>query len=516
MQRKTTLLMKNILKSIKLSGKLLLIVGITTGFILFFSGKKAAEYTSTDEFCQKCHVHPHAEASWKLSTHYNNKRGIYVHCVDCHLPPKGFPYLREKVKTGLRDVYGKIFKDPAEINWEAKGQLEHAKKIVYKESCIHCHQNLFPIGLTEKGDKAHLYYTQHSDDLHCINCHLNVGHYDPNAKHEQSTDFAKTTTTATIYSAPAFITKFENFTEYIPNTPVSFEMIAIPGGTFKMGSPADEQLRQDNEGPVREVTVDAFFMGKVEVSWDEYLAFFNATASEGRLSKKDNAAKAKNVDAISGPTPPYGDPDQGWGKGKMPAITMTHHAAQVYCEWLSKRTGKKYRLPTEAEWEYACRANTQTPYFFPGNPKKFSENGFMKKIFSPDTTVIASYSIYKLNSSGMPAGPEATKPNPFGLVNMTGNVKEFCRDYYEADAYKKTGEKVKNPVGPMSGTEYVIRGGAFDSDASELRSAFREQTQTEKWLKTDPQIPKSIWWYSDCNNVGFRVVCEVEKSIQNK
>lgn len=509
--------MKQFLKSVKVSGKLLLIIGVITGLILFFAGKKATEYTSTDEFCQKCHVHPHAEASWKLSTHYNNKRGIYVHCVDCHLPPKGFPYLREKVKTGIRDVYGKIFKDPAKINWEAKSQLEHATKIVYKESCIHCHQNLFPIGLTEKGDKAHLYYSQHPDDLHCINCHLYVGHYNPNAKHEQSVEFAKADEESkALFPAPATVTRFEDFTEYVPNTNISFDMIAVPGGTFKMGSPEKEQLREIDEGPVREVSVDPFFMGKLEVSWKEYLAFFNATASEGRLTQKDIEAKAKNVDAISGPTPPYGDPDQGWGKGNRPAITMTYHAAEVYCQWLSKRTGRKYRLPTEAEWEYACRAKTETPYFFPGNPRKFTENGFMKKIFGPDTSIIASYAIYKLNSNARTAEPGTTRPNGFGLINMIGNVREFCSDYYAADAYSGTGKAVRNPRGPESGTEHVVRGGAFDSDASELRSANRDYTQTERWLKTDPQIPKSIWWYSDVVNVGFRVVCEPDSNILNK
>jgi cytochrome c nitrite reductase small subunit len=509
--------MKHFIKSVKVSGKLLLMIGIVTGFLLFFAGKKASDYTSTDEFCQKCHVHPHSEASWKLSTHYNNKKGIYVHCVDCHLPPKGFPYLREKAKTGIRDVYGVLYKDTDKINLEAKSQLEHAKKIVYKESCIECHQNLFPIGLTEKGDKAHLYYSQRPDELHCINCHLYVGHYNPNAKHEQSTEFAQVKEgSSEIYQAPGEVTKFENFTEYVPNTNVSFEMIAVPGGSFKMGSLEKEQLRNEDEGPVRDVTVDPFFMGKVEVSWKEYLAFFNATASEGRLTKKDEETKTKNVDAISGPTPPYGDPDQGWGKGDKPAITMTHHAAQVYCEWLSKRTGRKYRLPTEAEWEYACRAKSETPYFFPGNPKKFSETGFMKKVFGPDTAVISSYAIYKLNSGGKTNQPGNTKPNAFGLVNMSGNVKEFCLDYYSANAYTQTGKAVNNPAGPENGTEFVIRGGAFDSDASDLRCAARDFTQTEKWLKTDPQIPKSIWWYSDVINVGFRVVCEPDSSILKK
>ncbi|NLN31292.1 MAG: formylglycine-generating enzyme family protein, partial [Bacteroidales bacterium] len=214
-------------------------------------------------------------------------------------------------------------------------------------------------------------------------------------------------------------------------------------------------------------------------------------------------------DAISGATPPWGAPDQGWGKGSRPAITMSWHAATVYCQWLSQVTGKKYRLPTEAEWEYACRGGTETPYFFEGNPKKFTSRGFLRKLISPDTSNIASSVVYQVNSSAKTQEPSFVRPNPFGLLNMLGNVAEFCLDYYSADYYAIDSVRV-NPGGPERGQEHVIRGGSFRSDAKDVRSAARDFTRTNAWLVTDPQMPKSIWWYSDCIDVGFRVVCEID------
>ena len=98
-----------------------------------------------------------------------------------------------------------------------------------------------------------------------------------------------------------------------------------------------------------------------------------------------------------------------------------------------------------------------------------------------------------------------------------GNVSEFCSDWYSPNAYAKYKTKtIIDPKGPAKGKEHVVRGGAYNSDASTLRSAARDYTETKKWLKTDPQMPKSIWWYSDCAHVGFRVVCEVDSEISEK
>jgi formylglycine-generating enzyme required for sulfatase activity len=452
-----------------------------------------------------------ADQSWKLSAHFNNRTGNIVHCVECHLPPESHAnFLFAKAKHGLKDVYGYLFKDSAKINWEEIKMLDNAKGYVYEKSCRECHQNLFPVKLSVDGSNAHLLFTTTKEPLTCINCHLNIGHYDKNALHAHNTNFGVTVTVnQAVYTEPARVEKFANFNEKIPGTSVSFDMVAIPGGKFNMGSPDNEPLRKPDEGPVRKVTLSKFWIAKTEVTWDEYMAFFRATGSQGRT--EGQIVTRKNVDAISGATPPWGAPDQGWGKASRPAITMTWHAAYVYCQWLSKVTGKKYRLPTEAEWEYACRGGTETPYFFPGNPNKFTSQGLLRKILKPDTSLIASHVVYKVNSNSKTKEPQSVKDNPFGLKNMSGNVAEFCLDFYSPTTYKSDTTAV-NPQGPDSGYEHVIRGGSFKSDARDVRSAARDFTKTKEWLVTDPQMPKSIWWYSDCIDVGFRVVCEADST----
>ncbi|MEW6745227.1 MAG: SUMF1/EgtB/PvdO family nonheme iron enzyme [Planctomycetota bacterium] len=503
---------KRLLRLLSLPFRLLryrLVFGALVAFGLVLA-HHADKSTSSDDFCASCHVHPQASASWKLSTHYGVESGVVVHCVECHLPPGGLAYYWEKARHGLRDAYGSLFTDTSQIDWEARSSLEHALTYTYEESCTRCHQNLFPLNLSPKGDEAHLHYSRKAGELPCINCHLHSGHYDERATQPES--FGElSTATREIFTEPAPLARFESFVEHIPGTSVSFEMIAIPGGEFLMGSPQHEAYRRADEGPVRRVRVSRFLMGKSEVTWDEYQAFYAQTAAKGQRNTRALAEDTRRkVDAISGATPPYGNPDQGWGKGSRPAITMTHHAATVYCQWLSAVTGKSYRLPTEAEWEYACRGGTPGPYFFPGSPRDFTSETLWNKIFGVDLDAIAPYAVVDSTSGGKTHPPDKVKANPFGLLHMTGNVREFCSDWYSAEAYATHpgGHAITDPRGPESGKEHVIRGGSYASDAIAVRSAARDATRHSAWLMTDPQNPKSIWWYSDCRDVGFRIVCE--------
>ncbi len=449
--------------------------------------------SSRDDSCMACHVHPHAEDSWRQSSHYNNGSGTKVSCAECHLPPSGSPkYVWAKIKTGGKDLFSYLFRDTSKIDWDSKSELEYARTIVYNESCIECHHQLFPAGISDDGVVAHLHYEDNAEELglNCIDCHLDVGHFDPDYTHARMTGIP-VQASGEIFEEAAVITDFVDFTERVPGTAVSFDMKAVRGASFVMGSPDSEPYRGENEEQ-RDVTVPDFFMAETEVTWDLYWAFYAETMSEGRIAPEVIFAHNADpdVDAFSGPTPPFGNAEQGWGGGGRPAITMTHYSAEIFCKWLSRKTGKTYRLPTEAEWEYAARGGTDGAYFWGGSPKKYSSRGLWRSIFGADTTVINTYAVYELNSGNRTQLPQRVKANPFGLKNMSGSVWEYTSDRYEG------------------GEEWVIRGGAYDDDAADIRSAVRAATEHERWLRTDPQQPKSIWWYSDMKAIGFRVVCE--------
>jgi formylglycine-generating enzyme required for sulfatase activity len=286
------------------------------------------------------------------------------------------------------------------------------------------------------------------------------------------------------------------YTETIAGTELKFEMLPIPGGTFLMGSPASEAKRKPDEGPQVQVKIAQFWMGKCEVTWDEFDEY--AFSKDIKRKQRENVDLTKQApteaasDAVTRSTKPYADMTFGFGSRGNPAICMTHHAAMEYTRWLSAKTGKLYRLPTEAEWEYAARAGTTTPYSC-----------------GEGTEDLGEYAWYVENSEKpMPVGKK--KPNPWGLHDIHGNVSEWCIDLYKPDAYAefaKMGNPVKGPVVLPSPAEYsyVARGGSWDDDADKLRSATRISSNRE-WSVQDPQRPQSIWWHTDATRVGFRVV----------
>ena len=140
------------------SGWLIGLTGAVIGIVLTLIAVHFWERSSTSESCAVCHVHPKAEENWKLSSHYNNPSGTKTDCVACHLPPKGtFAYFAAKSRMGIKDIWGYLTKKKDAIDWESKGELEHAVGIVYNKSCLTCHVNLFPAGVSDDGISAHLY-----------------------------------------------------------------------------------------------------------------------------------------------------------------------------------------------------------------------------------------------------------------------------------------------------------------------------------------------------------------------
>ena len=286
----------------------------------------------------------------------------------------------------------------------------------------------------------------------------------------------------------------KGYIQNIPGTPEVIEMAFIPGGTFSMGSPKSEQGHFGDEGPQHLVEVDPFWMGKFEITWDLYELFI----SRGIDKKRPATVSGKEVDidvaAVSGATQPYTEMSFGMGVEGYPAICMTQLAAVKFCEWLSAMTGNFYRLPTEAEWEYACRAGTKTAYSFGDNPSNLD-----------------IYAWHEGNSGGAYHKVGQKEPNPWGLYDMHGNVSEWTLDQYVPTVYNTRKRKtVDNPLQtPTKTYPRAVRGGAWSDKPNRLRSAARRPS-SKKWKKRDPQIPKSLWWHTDAPFVGFRVVRPLE------
>ena len=246
----------------------------------------------------------------------------------------------------------------------------------------------------------------------------------------------------------------------IPNTTVSYDMVPIPAGELQMT-------------PDRKVKLDAFWMQTHEVTWDEYRLFMFAAPGD------------QTVDAVSRPTRPYVEMSFGMGIDGYPAISMTQHAANKYAEWLSAKTGEFYRLPTEAEWEYACRAGSTAVYYF-----------------GDDVSKLGDYAWYAANSQGKYQKVATRKPNTWGLFDMLGNVMEWTLDAYaplQAGMFTNPWVKATAPY------PQVVRGGSWNDPPDMLRCSARVASDAS-WKQQDPQLPKSIWYMTDAQWLGFRLV----------
>jgi formylglycine-generating enzyme required for sulfatase activity len=287
------------------------------------------------------------------------------------------------------------------------------------------------------------------------------------------------------------------FVQAIAGTDLRFNMNFIPGGVSLIGSPDTEEKRTEDEGPQVEVNLEPFYMLETEVTWDLFEFFLDKEKSK-LIDFEDEAAKL-GVDAISRPSQPYEDPTFGMGKNGYPAASMTQFSALNFCKWLTGVTGKFYRLPTEAEWEHACRAGSSSVYGF-----------------GDDLAQLDDYGWYYDNSDDAYHKTAQKKPNAWGLYDMHGNVSEWTLDQYQADYYTTLEKSINTPwrrpdlLHPRS-----VRGGSYDDDPEELRSANRIESSFN-WKKRDPQIPKSYWWNTDSPFVGFRIVTPAKELTQEE
>jgi sulfatase modifying factor 1 len=233
---------------------------------------------------------------------------------------------------------------------------------------------------------------------------------------------------------------------------MGMEFILIPAGKFLMGSPGSEAGRAENEGPQREVQITKpFYMGKYEVKVSEFREFVKAAQFKTDAEANGGAYvpvkdKWQRKEGVTWMNPGFSQKDD------HPVVCLAWSDAVEYCKWLAKKTGHAYRLPTEAEWEYACRAGSQQAYSF-----------------GPDGRELSKFGWYTENSGGKTRPVGQKKPNSWGLFDMHGNAREWCQDWFGKYA---PGPAV-DPSGPLRSSVRVLRGGSWSSPATDLRCAER-------------------------------------------
>jgi sulfatase modifying factor 1 len=287
------------------------------------------------------------------------------------------------------------------------------------------------------------------------------------------------------------------YTVELPNSKVTFKMIPVPGGKFKMGSPDAEAGRKETEGPQFEVVVKPFWIAEHEVTWGEYKEFMKLhDAFKLFETKKLRKVSADRLaDAITAPSNLY-DSSFTFTNGEepeLPAVTMSQFAAKQYTKWISLLGKDFYRLPTEAEWEYACRGGANTAFHFGDDAKDLDDYGWHY-----DNSDYTTHPVME------------KKPNSFGLYDMHGNVSEWVLDAPLKDGYAKfKGKTVSSDEALVWPTELfprILKGGNFDLDPEDLRVAARLHSHDDDWRSEDPNFPQSPWWFTGGLGVGFRIM----------
>ena len=304
-----------------------------------------------------------------------------------------------------------------------------------------------------------------------------------------------------------FDSDFIAYSESIPETSEAIDLVPVAGGTFTM---IDEDT-----GNRHEVAVDSFWIGKFEVTWDQYNLFAQGDLNELRrefykvmydvdIEMDADAYSSPSLtdevlemlreadvpaDVISKPSPAYSDMTSGMGTDGFPAISMTHYAAHMFTRWLTIKTGEFYRLPTEAEWEYACRAGSNDDYE------------------TPSASELENHAWHRGNTDRKYQPVASKEPNALGIYNMLGNVTEWTSDQYKEDYIAELEDSpAKNPwFKPEELYPRTVRGGSWTEPAEEASCLQRRGSQPN-WKMNDPQLPKSLWWHTNAPFVGFRVV----------
>ena len=246
---------------------------------------------------------------------------------------------------------------------------------------------------------------------------------------------------STILLSLAIAPQQTSFVEQIPEAMSSFKMIRVPDGKVTVNG--------------KEYEIKSLFFSETEITWD----VFDVYAFSKDLTDDQ---RAEGVDAKSRPSRPYGKYDRGFGHAGFPAIGMAFNSAEMFCAWLSKKTGKKYRLPNEAEWEYAARAAVQI-----------------------EPNDLGKVAWFKDNAEGQTHEVGKKAPNAWGLYDVLGNASEWCVSL---------------------DTEQITRGGCY-RDAKDAVNFSKRVPYSPDWQERDAQLPKSKWWLSDGGFVGLRVVC---------
>ncbi len=238
-------------------------------------------------------------------------------------------------------------------------------------------------------------------------------------------------------SLPAESVLYAQFTEIIGGTAVAFDMMPVPGDV--------------------DSGIKPFWISRTEVTWDAYDSFLYGLDVPG--------AEAPDADAVTRPSKPYISMDRGFGHAGYPVISVSSHAAAAFCTWLTLKTGRRYRLPTEAQWRHAC------------------------ELGRVDAAEVDHHAWHRGNADFKTHAVATKSPGRRGLHDMCGNASEWS---IGADG------------------EPVTLGGSFRDDLDGLGCAARVPP-TAAWNQSDPQIPRSIWWLADAGFVGFRVVCEHDR-----